>query len=185
VETCWPLIGLCAAQEASEGKIKDLIDTLDMRKDESIERTFKGVAKNFREVFAELVPGECRAKPQWSSLTGSIKIMASSAHGRAFPYELLGLAGYGADSVQRRAAGGAGELVMIRAQGRNAAAAEQGDDDEDPGLRATQRGGAVPVSDKYSGVKVKVRFAGAGEAVRVALTQCVSKRSCLRHDCQR
>ena len=28
-----------------------------MRKDESIERTFKGVAKNFREVFAELVPG--------------------------------------------------------------------------------------------------------------------------------
>lgn len=29
---------------------------LDMRKDESIERTFKGVAKNFREAFAELVP---------------------------------------------------------------------------------------------------------------------------------
>jgi structural maintenance of chromosome 3 (chondroitin sulfate proteoglycan 6) len=28
-----------------------------MRKDEAIERTFKGVAKNFREVFAELVPG--------------------------------------------------------------------------------------------------------------------------------
>jgi len=28
-----------------------------MRKDEAIERTFKGVAKNFREVFAALVPG--------------------------------------------------------------------------------------------------------------------------------
>lgn len=31
-----------------------------MRKDEAIERTFKGVAKNFREVFADLVPGEWR-----------------------------------------------------------------------------------------------------------------------------
>lgn len=28
-----------------------------MRKNEAIERTFKGVAKNFREVFSELVPG--------------------------------------------------------------------------------------------------------------------------------
>lgn len=31
--------------------------TLDLRKDEALERTFKGVARNFREVFAELVPG--------------------------------------------------------------------------------------------------------------------------------
>ena len=28
-----------------------------MRKDEAIERTFKGVAKHFRDVFSELVPG--------------------------------------------------------------------------------------------------------------------------------
>lgn len=28
-----------------------------MRKDESIERTFKGVAKHFREVFSQLVQG--------------------------------------------------------------------------------------------------------------------------------
>lgn len=41
----------------SEEKIRELISALDMRKDEAIERTFKGVAKNFREVFAELVPG--------------------------------------------------------------------------------------------------------------------------------
>ncbi|KAF6265896.1 RecF/RecN/SMC [Scenedesmus sp. NREL 46B-D3] len=38
-------------------KIRELIAALDMRKNEAIERTFKGVAKNFREVFAELVPG--------------------------------------------------------------------------------------------------------------------------------
>lgn len=42
---------------AAETKIRELIATLDMRKNEAIERTFKGVAKNFREVFAELVPG--------------------------------------------------------------------------------------------------------------------------------
>ncbi|KAF8071065.1 SMC3 [Scenedesmus sp. PABB004] len=41
----------------SEAKIRELIAALDMRKNEAIERTFKGVAKNFREVFAELVPG--------------------------------------------------------------------------------------------------------------------------------
>jgi structural maintenance of chromosome 3 (chondroitin sulfate proteoglycan 6) len=42
---------------AGEVKIKELIAMLDARKDESIERTFKMVAKNFREVFRQLVPG--------------------------------------------------------------------------------------------------------------------------------
>jgi len=32
----------------TEAKIHELITTLDMRKNEAIERTFKGVAKNFR-----------------------------------------------------------------------------------------------------------------------------------------
>ena len=38
-------------------KIKELIAVLDQRKDESIECTFKGVARHFREVFSELVQG--------------------------------------------------------------------------------------------------------------------------------
>ena len=38
-------------------KIRELISVLDQRKDEAIERTFKGVARNFREVFSELVQG--------------------------------------------------------------------------------------------------------------------------------
>lgn len=38
-------------------KIGELIQVLDQRKDESIERTFKGVARHFREVFSELVQG--------------------------------------------------------------------------------------------------------------------------------
>lgn len=31
-----------------DDKIQQLLDSLEMQKDESIERTFKGVAKNFR-----------------------------------------------------------------------------------------------------------------------------------------
>ena len=33
-----------------------MIDTLDQRKDEAIERTFKQVSKNFEDVFERLVP---------------------------------------------------------------------------------------------------------------------------------
>ncbi|KAJ3670865.1 hypothetical protein LUZ60_008291 [Juncus effusus] len=43
--------------DAGDEKIKELISVLDQRKDESIERTFKGVAKHFREIFSELVQG--------------------------------------------------------------------------------------------------------------------------------
>lgn len=45
-----------AELDKGDEKIKELISALDMRKDEAIERTFKGVAKNFREAFRELVP---------------------------------------------------------------------------------------------------------------------------------
>ncbi|KAG8058053.1 hypothetical protein GUJ93_ZPchr0002g26826 [Zizania palustris] len=43
--------------DAGDQKIRELISVLDQRKDESIERTFKGVARHFREVFSELVQG--------------------------------------------------------------------------------------------------------------------------------
>ncbi|CAK9105711.1 Structural maintenance of chromosomes protein 3 [Durusdinium trenchii] len=45
-------------QELDDGEksITDLIRHLDQQKDEDILRTFRGVAKNFREVFKELVP---------------------------------------------------------------------------------------------------------------------------------
>ena len=38
-------------------KIKELMSYLDQKKDEVIERTFKQVSLNFREVFSKLVPG--------------------------------------------------------------------------------------------------------------------------------
>ena len=42
--------------EKSAASIKELVDVLDQRKDEAIERTFKQVASNFEEVFEKLVP---------------------------------------------------------------------------------------------------------------------------------
>ncbi|GJP45294.1 hypothetical protein CLOM_g4698 [Closterium sp. NIES-68] len=42
--------------DRSDEKIKELIGVLDQRKDEALERTFKQVARNFRETFAQLVP---------------------------------------------------------------------------------------------------------------------------------
>lgn len=42
--------------ETSSESIQELIETLDMRKDEAIERTFKQVSKNFGEIFEKLVP---------------------------------------------------------------------------------------------------------------------------------
>ena len=37
-------------------KVQELIDNLDQKKDEAINRTFRGVSSHFKEVFSELVP---------------------------------------------------------------------------------------------------------------------------------
>jgi structural maintenance of chromosome 3 (chondroitin sulfate proteoglycan 6) len=42
--------------DSSQRSIQELIDHLDMRKDEAIERTFKQVSKEFATVFEKLVP---------------------------------------------------------------------------------------------------------------------------------
>lgn len=42
--------------EKSAQSIEELVEVLDQRKDEAIERTFKQVASNFEEVFEKLVP---------------------------------------------------------------------------------------------------------------------------------
>lgn len=42
--------------DAGQAAIQELVDALDMQKDEAILRTFRGVSQNFSEVFQELVP---------------------------------------------------------------------------------------------------------------------------------
>ena len=50
------LIGRREELEASQKSIEELIEVLDQRKDEAIERTFKQVSKEFATVFEKLVP---------------------------------------------------------------------------------------------------------------------------------
>lgn len=50
---------------------------LDLRKDECLERTFKGVAKHFRDIFRELVPGNVAKKEQGGS--GDLVMVRSAA----------------------------------------------------------------------------------------------------------
>lgn len=42
--------------DASQGSIEELVEHLDRRKDEAIERTFKQVSKEFATIFQKLVP---------------------------------------------------------------------------------------------------------------------------------
>jgi len=49
--------GRRAAERKEYDKIMELIDNLDRKKDEAIERTFKQVSMNFKDVFHRLVPG--------------------------------------------------------------------------------------------------------------------------------
>jgi len=42
--------------DSSQSSIEELIQVLDQRKDEAIERTFRQVSKNFAEIFEKLVP---------------------------------------------------------------------------------------------------------------------------------
>lgn len=42
--------------DESQGSIEELVEHLDRRKDEAIERTFKQVSKEFSTIFAKLVP---------------------------------------------------------------------------------------------------------------------------------
>ena len=46
-----------AELDSAKKAIKKLVAHLDRQKDEAIMRTFRGVAKHFREVYRELVPG--------------------------------------------------------------------------------------------------------------------------------
>jgi structural maintenance of chromosome 3 (chondroitin sulfate proteoglycan 6) len=54
MQTTVPCLPPQQENDRGDDKIRQLIATLDLRKDEAIERTFKGVAKQFRDVFAQV-----------------------------------------------------------------------------------------------------------------------------------
>ena len=59
--------------DASADSIEELIQTLDQRKDEAIERTFKQVSKYFEEVFETLVPAGKGTLVMQKSIDGSVR----------------------------------------------------------------------------------------------------------------
>ena len=129
-----------AENAAAEDKIRQLVRTLDLRKDEALERTFKGVARNFREVFAELVPGG----------RGELVMQRAASSG-----------GGGGGGV-----GGAGDDEMPDAEavdnGDDAAAAAAN------GGEGPSNAAAAPPRDKYQGVRVKVSFGGGRETTTIS-----------------
>eukprot|EP00967_Tisochrysis_lutea_P079236 scaffold108315_cov30-Tisochrysis_lutea.AAC.3 len=95
--------------EKAEVSIRSLIDHLDHKKDEAMERTFKGVAKHFAEVFKELVPG------------GSGKLLMKTSHeGRQLDHDASAasrLATYQGISIRVQFAGGTDTQTMNQLSG--------------------------------------------------------------------
>jgi structural maintenance of chromosome 3 (chondroitin sulfate proteoglycan 6) len=69
--------------DKSATAIEELVQVLDQRKDEAIERTFRQVAKNFEEVFEQLVPagkGRLIIQRRIDQVRSSIRFLAPCAH---------------------------------------------------------------------------------------------------------
>lgn len=95
--------------EKAEVSIRSLIEHLDHKKDEAMERTFKGVAKHFSEVFRELVPGG----------TGKL-LMKTSHEGRQLDQDATAasrLATYQGISIRVQFAGGTDTQTMNQLSG--------------------------------------------------------------------
>ena len=163
--------------DAGDLKIRQLIDTLDLRKDEAIERTFKGVAKQFRDVFAQV--GGCRVcwmggwmhgvRGRRSSVPWAAPGLGVRWHNLQAGFVLLLHPFHSLSSSQCAALrrpwlpqlvpGGRGELVMQKRVAGQVGAEDENDDPEGGGGGGAaggskHSGGAL---EKYSGVKVKVR----------------------------
>ncbi|GBG27764.1 Structural maintenance of chromosomes protein 3 [Hondaea fermentalgiana] len=125
--------------DRGEQSIQDLIEHLDRQKDEDIMRTFRGVAKNFREVFAELVPA---GKGELAMVTRT-----SAAEEKERRKQM------------RRSA---------REQGNDPADVDLGEDDEEEedGLEAktsSASSGGIGSVDEFIGISPRVTFTDGGQ----------------------
>ena len=95
--------------DESEKAIKELIEHLDRKKDEAMERTFKGVAKHFADVFRELVPGGTGKLVMKTNQDVSKAAVSDSASAR--------LATYQGVSIRAQFAGGSETFTMQQLSG--------------------------------------------------------------------
>ena len=164
---------------------------LDHRKDEAVERTFKGVAKNFRDIFAQVglggcalhaacaVRSACCARSARQSTPAPRIAFRACACAKGAGIARLRCRHSSSDSRAcppppaahpQLVPGGRGELVM---QKRAAGEEEgEGEGEEEGGLAgpSSPRGGGGDTLSKYSGVKVKV----GGRAGRAGISHGVS-----------
>lgn len=130
--------------------MKELIESLDRKKDEAINRTFRGVSAHFKDVFKELVPlGKCTfqgcvcAFMCISSLSDSITILT---------FFLIT---------------GAGELIMKTAMDETAEGTDSEDEEEGASKKKKKKSKKDdpnnPDVSLFRGVGVKVRFSRSSE----------------------
>lgn len=147
------------AAEAESESIQKLVDSLDVKKEEAILRTFKGVSHHFSEVFSELVKDG----------KGQLIMRTSDDEDEEGGEDLAALA----DSAQGQK-GGAGEGgVEEEKQGSSPAAAAK----QKKSGKSKKTAGAVaatapatatatataPSISTFRGVQVRVSFSGAGQ----------------------
>lgn len=123
--------------------IRSLIESLDLRKDEDIMRTFKGVSKYFSEVFSELVPGG----------RASLVMLKSSSSNNNDDGENNAGGGNRRTPGRRRGGGSTGRKSGSRQQ-----EAINGDEIE------VEADDSTVMRIEYSGVAMKVAFSRTGEA---------------------
>lgn len=130
--------------ELDEGAaaIRSLVASLDERKDADILRTFKGVAKHFASVFAELVPGG----------TASLVMLKAPAVAKGGARRRAGAAGNDDEEEE--------EEDASPATGDAASTPGGGGDGSGDGPSQPAGGGL-----RYTGVAIKVSFAATGTAL--------------------
>uniref|UniRef100_A0A7S3W759 RecF/RecN/SMC N-terminal domain-containing protein n=1 Tax=Emiliania huxleyi TaxID=2903 RepID=A0A7S3W759_EMIHU len=103
--------------EKAEESIRSLIEHLDLKKDEAMERTFKGIAKHFTEVFRELVPGGAGKLIMKTSHEGKQLEPGAPASSRIAAYQGISIrvqfAGGAATQTMQQLSGGQKTMVAL------------------------------------------------------------------------
>lgn len=147
----------------SKDKIRDLVNALDLRKNEAISRTFRvslGGSEQPEHVFRASFRKRFHASHDWAPQRECRRSRLEKSVLDAVGWKIVGRLGWrrlpGAQGIAKNfreifselAPGGKGELVMQKAQRK-----ERGADEDDPMGLAEDPNNAV---DQFSGVKVKV-----------------------------
>eukprot|EP00004_Rigifila_ramosa_P023938 TRINITY_DN6817_c0_g1_i1.p1 TRINITY_DN6817_c0_g1~~TRINITY_DN6817_c0_g1_i1.p1 ORF type:complete len:1266 (-),score=403.87 TRINITY_DN6817_c0_g1_i1:64-3414(-) len=153
--------------DAGAKSIEELIAVLDSKKEEAIQRTFKGVAKHFSEVFAQLIPG---------GQARLVMLRAQSSSARGGEAEGAGEAGNGGAAAGRSGKGNGRGAAGAAGRKRAAPESDESGSDSDsqkgkaPQKRARGNDGAAGPgagagsgSGDFVGVSIRVSFSGKAD----------------------